>query len=166
VEKFNKVFAKNLRALRKKARLRLPGMAEAAGIPERTYQRMESGVIPRKRQYLAQVAAFHGVPETRLFQDPSLTAEPRSQTSKDLLKIIHERDAEIEALKQEIAAQKRVREQALSAFGEITQEGIESFLARLSAIQDAELRENALRRVLAFLHSRNLLGLDPQKKLK
>lgn len=50
---------------------RLKEIAQGAGIPYRTYQNMEDGVIPQD-DTLAKIAAYYCVPETRLFLDPAL----------------------------------------------------------------------------------------------
>jgi transcriptional regulator with XRE-family HTH domain len=48
-------------------------VSDAVGIPFRTYQGLESGVIPKKRHYLTALAQHYGVSETRFFLDPDLT---------------------------------------------------------------------------------------------
>lgn len=59
-------------------------MAEAAGLPFRTYQNMEQGAIPQA-QTLEMVAKAFGVPETRLFLDLDLVERP---TPEDALAVI------------------------------------------------------------------------------
>jgi transcriptional regulator with XRE-family HTH domain len=57
-------------------------VADACGIPFRTYQDLESGVIPRKRIYLISLAKYYNVTVTRFFQDPEL--HPDQKQIKDL----------------------------------------------------------------------------------
>ena len=78
------VFSYNLRRLRGKRTQE--EISAAAGIPYRTYQDMESGVIPREKWvHLERLARFHAVPETALFLDPDLT-RPTGEQLKSLLR--------------------------------------------------------------------------------
>lgn len=79
------VFASNLRLFRGKRTVE--EIAEAADIPYRTYQEMETGRMSRPKN-IAAVAKALGVPETRLFLDPDLLdVRPTVQTA---LKVVQE----------------------------------------------------------------------------
>lgn len=75
------VFAHNLRTLRGSRQLK--EVAGAAGIPYRTYQNMENGVIPQEAT-LQKIALVLGVPQTSLFLDPDLSS-PTAEQIADVL---------------------------------------------------------------------------------
>ncbi len=68
------ILSHNLKELRGDARQE--DVARGAKVPERTYQRIEAGSIPKKRQWLAALAKYHRVTVGRLFLDPDLIPEP------------------------------------------------------------------------------------------
>jgi len=72
------VLASNLRALRGDTKQQVA--ARAIGIPYRTYQALESGIIPRKRVYITRIAQHYRVPETKLFLDPDCL--PSAETDR------------------------------------------------------------------------------------
>lgn len=82
LETIDKVLAYNVRKLRGKRSQ--AEVAEAAGLPLRTYQRYENGVLPRRRRHLVALAKAFGVSETVLFIDPDLT-RPTPQQAIDVL---------------------------------------------------------------------------------
>lgn len=78
----NEVLSFNLRRLRGAASQ--AKMAEAAGIPLRTYTHMESGNIPQ-RPNLEAIAKAHSIPETHLFVDPDYFPEPTPEEALEIL---------------------------------------------------------------------------------
>lgn len=70
LETIDKVLSFNVRKFRGKRSQ--SAVADAAGLPLRTYQRYENGVLPRRRRHLVALARALGVSETALFLDPDL----------------------------------------------------------------------------------------------
>lgn len=83
------VFAHNLKSLRGKRQLK--EVAAAAGIPYRTYQNMENGVIPQE-ETLRKIALVLGVSETALFIDPDLST-PTAEQIADVLSTALQNDS-------------------------------------------------------------------------
>ena len=73
LETIDKVLSFNVRKYRGKRSQAT--IADAAGLPLRTYQRYENGVLPRRRSHLVALARALGVNETALFLDPDLIKE-------------------------------------------------------------------------------------------
>lgn len=54
-------------------------VADDAGIPFRTYQSIEAGIIPRKRAHLTALATYYDIAETRFFLDPDFIPVPSNR---------------------------------------------------------------------------------------
>lgn len=52
---------------------------------------MESGHIPKTRQYLAKLSELYGVPETRFFLDPDLIRPSPQQALEVLSELVKQR---------------------------------------------------------------------------
>lgn len=85
------VFKDNLKRLR--GRRTQAEIAEAAGIPLRSYQHAESGVIPQGPNRTAIARALGASRETELFMDPDLSSMDAGQALKVIARELESRPA-------------------------------------------------------------------------
>lgn len=114
LETISKVFAENLKSLR--GERTQAAVAEAAGLPLRTYQSLEAGVIPRLPRVRQQLARALGVSESRLFIDPEYMPKPS-------------KDAALQILRTSLALIERLPERLLKRLAAMDQ-------AEISALED------------------------------
>jgi transcriptional regulator with XRE-family HTH domain len=78
-------------------------MDEVLGLAQNTYQRWESGSLPREDERITQLANIFGVEVGELFIDPELTSNT-DPTIASLAAVISERDRKIKELEAQLNA--------------------------------------------------------------